>query len=113
MNQPVPGSDAWLAQVQEDIIDPDRPIVDPHHHLWKNRLGRDYLLDGLWQDTQSGHNVVKTIFMECRAFYHKEGPEHLLCLGETEYVTAVAQESQANEQNKAHIAALVGRADEN
>ena len=23
----------WLAQVQEDIVDPDREIVDPHHHL--------------------------------------------------------------------------------
>ena len=24
----------WLAQVQEDIVDPDRPIIDTHHHLW-------------------------------------------------------------------------------
>ena len=23
----------WLAQVREDVIDPDREIVDPHHHL--------------------------------------------------------------------------------
>ena len=25
---------AWLAQVIEEIVDPDRDIVDPHHHLW-------------------------------------------------------------------------------
>ncbi|MGY3404519.1 hypothetical protein ACVWZV_000632 [Bradyrhizobium sp. GM5.1] len=23
----------WLALHQEEIIDPSRPIVDPHHHL--------------------------------------------------------------------------------
>ena len=31
---PDPGTDAWLAQVIEDIIEPDLPIVDAHHHLW-------------------------------------------------------------------------------
>ena len=25
---------AWLAQRRETVIDPDLPIVDPHHHLW-------------------------------------------------------------------------------
>ena len=24
----------WLAQVKEEIIDPELPIIDPHHHLW-------------------------------------------------------------------------------
>jgi hypothetical protein len=24
----------WLALRKEEIIDPQRPIVDPHHHLW-------------------------------------------------------------------------------
>ena len=24
----------WLQQVQESVVDPDREIVDPHHHLW-------------------------------------------------------------------------------
>ena len=28
------GSPEWLAQVAEPIIDPEREIVDPHHHLW-------------------------------------------------------------------------------
>ncbi len=50
-------------QVQEKIIDPDRRIIDPHHHLWRNRRGRDYLLDDLWADTGSGHAIVKTVFM--------------------------------------------------
>ena len=25
---------AWLAQIKEAVLDPDRDIVDPHHHLW-------------------------------------------------------------------------------
>jgi hypothetical protein len=24
----------WLAKVREDIIEPESPIIDPHHHLW-------------------------------------------------------------------------------
>ena len=24
----------WLNQVKEEIIDPQMPIIDPHHHLW-------------------------------------------------------------------------------
>ena len=36
----------WLKQVKEDILDPERPIIDPHHHLWPGEL--PYLLDDLW-----------------------------------------------------------------
>lgn len=25
----------WLAQVKEEIVEPGREIVDPHHHLWR------------------------------------------------------------------------------
>ena len=24
----------WLAQISEEIIDPEQRIIDPHHHLW-------------------------------------------------------------------------------
>jgi len=64
--------DAWLDQVREEIIEPERPIIDPHHHLWKHRFGHDYLLSELWADIGSGHNIVKTAFMECRAFYYRD-----------------------------------------
>ena len=30
----------WLDRVREDIIEPDLPIVDPHHHLWHDRAVR-------------------------------------------------------------------------
>ena len=32
--EPTPGTEAWYAQVKEEIIEPERPIIDPHHHLW-------------------------------------------------------------------------------
>lgn len=110
MNNQAPGTDAWLAQVSEEIIDPDRPIIDPHHHLWKKRFGRNYLLPELWADTGSGHNVVQTLFMECRAFYLREGPDFLRPLGESTYISELAQES-ANTPGKPEIAGIIAHAD--
>jgi predicted TIM-barrel fold metal-dependent hydrolase len=104
-----PGSDEWLAQVSESIIDPERPIVDPHHHLWDWRQGFRYVLEDLWADTGSGHNVVKTVFVECRASYRTDGPEHLKPVGETVFVETIASESRSGEG--AEIAAIVARAD--
>ncbi len=79
----------WLDQVQEDILEPERPICDPHHHLW-DRGGNRYLLDELLADTGSGHNVVSTVFVECRSMYRVDGPEALRPVGETEFVQGVA-----------------------
>ncbi len=55
----------WLSSVKEDIVDPDRRIIDSHHHLW--RTGLVYQVDDLWRDTESGHNIVKTVFVDCEA----------------------------------------------
>ena len=110
MANPSPGSNAWLDQVVEEVIDPDRPIIDPHHHLWKKRFGRNYLLEDLWHDTGSGHNVVKTVFVECRAFYHREGPEYLKPLGETGFISELASIS-ATSENHATVAGIIGHAD--
>ena len=99
----------WLSQVVEEVIDPDREIVDPHHHLWP-RPFLSYDLEELWADTEDGHNVTETVFMECGSSYRKEGPEHLKPLGETEFIAAAAKRSAAD-PDKATIAALVGHAD--
>ena len=37
------GGREWLDQVKEEIIDPEREIVDPHHHLWRERRWLPYL----------------------------------------------------------------------
>ena len=80
---------AWLAQYEEPILDPERPICDPHHHLWDHPDSR-YLLDELLADTGSGHNVVSTVFVECNSMYRARGPEALRCVGETEFVNGIA-----------------------
>ena len=28
------GNYKWLQQQDEDILEPELPIIDPHHHLW-------------------------------------------------------------------------------
>ena len=92
-----PKSSAWLDQVQEEIIDPSRRIIDPHHHLWSEPLmfGR-YELADLWADTGSGHNIEKTVFIDCHANYRSDGPGRLKPIGETEYVAEVAAASRVS-----------------
>ena len=102
------GREDWLAMVEEDVIDPDREIVDPHHHLW-DRPGSTYELDQLWSDTGSGHNVVQTVFVQCHAYHLKDGPRHLSPVGETRAVHAMAAASAAGDG--ATIAGIVGHAD--
>ncbi|OGT70176.1 MAG: amidohydrolase [Gammaproteobacteria bacterium RIFCSPLOWO2_02_FULL_57_10] len=110
MTDIVPGSDEWLSLTREEIVDPDRPIIDPHHHLWTNTFKRDYLLEDLWSDTNSGHNIVKTVFVECRAFYDDSAPPHLQPIGETMAVREFARRS-AQRPDMARICGIVAHAD--
>jgi L-fuconolactonase len=104
--------DGWLDLVTEEIVDPERPIVDPHHHLWRERDGMPrYLLDELWADTGSGHNIVETVFLECGAEYRPDGARHLRPIGETEFVAEQAARSADGGAGRARIAAIVGHAD--
>lgn len=107
---PLPGSPEWLSLVQEEILEPSRPIIDPHHHLWPTvtRWG-SYSLEDLWSDTMTGHNIEKTVFIDCGAAYRSDGPAHLKPVGETEYVRANA-EASAKAAGKTRIAAIVGHA---
>jgi L-fuconolactonase len=80
---------SWLAQVREEILEPQLPICDPHHHLWDHPSSR-YLLDELIEDVGSGHNVVSTVFVECASMYRADGPPELRPVGETEFVNGIA-----------------------
>ncbi len=101
---------AWLAQVEEEILEPEREIIDPHHHLWPDMMGDVYNVDELAVDTGAGHNVVGTVFMECGTCYREDGPEHEKSLGETEYV--LAQAARIRELNLgAPILGMVGHVD--
>src|SRR5437660_11625078 len=77
--------DAWLAkQAREAILEPDLPIVDPHHHLWDHANHR-YLLDELLADTGSGHNITATVYIDCRSMYRADGPAEIRPRGETQF----------------------------
>ncbi|MDB5476602.1 MAG: amidohydrolase [Phenylobacterium sp.] len=114
----------------EEILDPELPIVDPHHHLWDRRTyaapgdtaehpfmtairdARRYLLDELLADTGSGHNVVGTVFVECGAFYRADGPVEYRGVGETEFVNGVAAMSASGAYGPMRACAgIVARAD--
>ena len=99
----------WWNSVREPALDPGRPIVDPHHHLWKSSRWGAYLLDDLAADTGAGHAVAQTVFVECDSEYRTSGPAALRPVGETEFVAAAAAETAA--AGGARISAIVGHAD--
>ena len=101
----------WLDRRKEPILEPDLPIVDPHHHLW-DRPGWRYLLDELLADTSSGHNILATVFVQARAMPRAAGPVEMRPVGETEFVNGVAAMSASGIYGKTrHCAGIVGHAD--
>src|SRR5258707_788339 len=98
----------WLAQRKEQVLDPARPIVDPHHHLW-DRGGQRYLIEELVADMGSGHNIVATVYVEARSMYRAGGPEALRPVGEVEFANGAAAMSASGGYGPAAICAgIVG-----
>src|SRR5579864_9847637 len=98
----------WLAQYTEDVIDPKRPIVDPHHHLW-DRGGQRYLIDDIASDLASGHNVIATVYVEARSMYRARGPEAFRPVGEVEFANGAAAMSASGAYGQAAVCAgIVG-----
>jgi predicted TIM-barrel fold metal-dependent hydrolase len=98
----------WLALREEEVIDPKRPIVDPHHHLW-DRGGQHYLIEEMVDDTASGHNIIATVYVEARSMYRTSGPEAFRPVGEVEFANGVAAMSASGGYGPAAICAgIVG-----
>ncbi len=115
----------------EAILEPDLPIIDPHHHLWDLRPmlpmfpePRHRFIDTLvpvahytfdqfnTEVATSGHNVIATVFMECGAFYNGAYGEELKPVGEVEYVNGVAAQSASGLYGNTRLCAgIVGHAD--
>ncbi len=102
--------DSWLALTEEEAIEPDMPILDPHHHFWE-RAGDVYLLEQLLADTGSGHRVNQTVFVECRSMYRVEGPPEMRPVGEVEFVEGIAAANAAAGGATGVAAGIVGHAD--
>ena len=97
----------------ETILEPDLPIVDPHHHLWDLRpllpafpsprhpfleaiAGAAYYdFDALREDVSGSgqtpsHRILATVFMECGAYYAADREDAMKPVGEVEYANGVA-----------------------
>lgn len=106
MDVPQPGTPQWHDLVREDVVDPERIIIDPHHHLWPAGQALDYDIGDLLADVRDGHRIECTVFMECGASYDTSAPPHLAPIGETRFVASRA----AGDPHRT-IRALVGSAD--
>jgi L-fuconolactonase len=104
---------AWLARrPTEAALEPDLPIIDPHHHFWQMPHRGRYLLPELLDDIGGGHNIVSTVFLECRAMYRKDGPREMAALGEVEFVTGIAAMSASGGFGPCRVAeGIVGGGD--
>ena len=101
----------WLAKHTEEILEPDLPIIDPHHHLWE-RPGYRYLFPELLADVGSGHKIHATMFEQAGSMYRADGPDELKSLGETEFVCGVAAMSASGRYGPTRcIAGMVGYVD--
>ena len=115
----------------ETILEPDLPIIDPHHHLWDLSMMVPmfpephhpfietllpvgyYAFDQFNEEvTASGHNIIGTVFMECGAFYNAAYGEALKTVGEVEFVNGVAAQSASGLYGNGRLCAgIVGHAD--
>src|SRR5271157_199130 len=104
---------AWLAKrPSEAALEPALPIIDPHHHFWDTPQRGHYLLPELLADIGGGHNIVSTVFLECRAMYRKSGPPEMAAVGEVEFVNGIAAMSASGGYGPCRVSeAIVGGGD--
>src|SRR5436305_8433805 len=104
---------AWLAKrPTEAALEPDLPIIDPHHHFWDTPHRGRYFLPELLADMGGGHNVVATVFLECQAMYRQHGPAEMAPIGEVEFVNGIAAMSASGNYGPCRVAeAIIGHAD--
>lgn len=101
----------WRSLHREEILEPDLPIIDPHHHLWE-RGGHRYLLGEFLADARSGHNIKASVFVECGSFYRKRGPIEMAPLGEVEFANGIAAMAASGAYGNTLVCAgIVGTAD--
>jgi predicted TIM-barrel fold metal-dependent hydrolase len=100
-------------QDDEPVLEPERPIVDPHHHLWFDVRGLPgpYLAANLLADLKAGgHRIEQLVYVEVpEVAYRSAGPPELRPVGETEF--AVEQTAALDVAGGPRIGGIVGHAD--
>ena len=91
---------AWTGKRQEAALEPDLPIIDPHHHLWDDERGP--LPDpraggGRRHRPQHRRHGVHRVRVRCTA---RDGPEDMKPVGEVEFVNGIAAMSASGNYGK-------------
>src|SRR5258706_9098136 len=86
----------WTKLRNEVALEPDLPIIDPHHHLWDDEHRGSYLANDLMEDIGSGHNIVATVYVETGSKFRSDGPIAMQPVGEVEFVDRVANASASD-----------------
>jgi predicted TIM-barrel fold metal-dependent hydrolase len=108
----LPVRQEWLDRRHEDIMEPDLPIVDPHHHLVDRPETGRYLLRDLLADIGSGHNVTHTVYLEWLSMYRAAGPVEMRPVGEVEFANGVAAACASGKYGQTRVSCgIVGYAD--
>jgi predicted TIM-barrel fold metal-dependent hydrolase len=102
----------WLDRRREEIIEPDLPIVDPHHHLVDRSETGHYLLPELLADIAADHNITATVYLEWLSMYRAQGTAELRPVGEIEFANGVAAMAASGTYGNTRVCAgIVGYAD--
>src|SRR5690606_25282101 len=85
----------WLDLRQEAAVDPCRPIIDAHHHLW-DKPGARYLGPDMNADVSSGHSIIASVVVEARVWHDEQAPDGFKSASETRKLADLAAENDAS-----------------
>lgn len=98
---------SWQRRGGEAPIEPEMPIIDPHHHLWPGPR-EPYLPADFVEDIAGGHRIVASVHIECGSRYRRTGAVAMKPVGETEFVVGETEKVTAG---RSLCGGIVARAD--
>lgn len=105
----------WHSRIlPEEAMEPELPIVDPHHHLYGVVTDDHYYrIDDLKRDLVGGHRIIATVYVEAyEAGWHQTGPKRLRPVGEVETIVGLTGTPIRNPHGTCEVAAgVVAHAD--
>ena len=99
----------WLS-VEDAPAEPDVEVLPRSLEAYNEAQWPQHLP---WRPARvnSGHNIVKTVFIQCGSGYRTSGPEEMRPVGESEFVWAIAEEGDRRGGNTKICAGIVSFAD--
>jgi L-fuconolactonase len=98
----------WHAHAPTDLaLEPDLPIVDPHHHLFNTEVETHYYRrEDMAQDLCSGHRVLGTVYVAAYgAGWRNSGPPAMRSVGEVERIVQLSTAPLQTHHGRCQLAA--------